>query len=1793
MLPLRTTLFFFGSLATFAAFGQVAVYESEPNNTPETAGRVKGEARIIGEMAPGDQDGYFWTVSDVGARKRWSFELQGIPGAMTLVEVVRLEHAEDDSGISDKTTLLKFGSRDGTRPGRADNLLFEPGEYLLGVARAGGNAGYRPTIDTAGFTGSEATADEASTGSDAEEQEEEGYRLHVRESGALGSGASAKGSDRRDGALPTRGMNRETVTYAESRETWFNFQIEPEQAEQIWDLTAQVPVGRDANLTLEDESGQVLKEVKADREGHMVMPALTLAPGEYFLRLAADSHTLRTVRFETAGIWAEGQEAEPNDTWDQANRVNLGSPLSGRLNSRSDADYFSFALDAEAIEHRLVLEIKTKKPNQKLQSCLLDSRGERMQCRSGKGTVRHAGLVLDPGRYILAVDKDRKNTDYTITLDAEGPLEPGSEGEPNDNLALATGFPAKRRIRGRLGADDQDFFRIMVNVEPQLRRFQAIGEGIREVAYYDGAGKRVQRIRTKGNQRRVRLDNVYLLPGTHYLSVTGNEEGEYTLLARLLGQPDPNAEREPNDDSSRSHRLAIGQTRTGTLADPGDQDYYRFFIANHDHVRLSVRPPADGAIQASLDWYGNNLARHHTGKPGEPITLAGVFPPGDYELALSPKKASDAGYEVQLERLARFSCPADCEPNGMGDLHRAAPLPPSLVLEGRSGDWRDTDVYAMPELAAVATVTVRSSEPLKKLVLSDGGPEDQLLDFDSSVGGYELEVPAGDQHYLIVDSRGKDYRLELDFPDDSGIEPAAEPLAATLQLELDGASVAAYRADSQRVGGMLELRNTGEEPIEVTLEAITSDYRWRAVLASREVALEPGTGIEIPVEVLVPPDAWAERPVRISVAARSAAGALTETWQTLDVKRDIPPVDPRPDWRVPETLRGGFNIAWAPFGAQWTNETPDADNLEYLRDGLVFAGQRTPCCGFPQGWKADYRPEFTLALPGEEAFPVAGMALSHFGSPSPFPNPRRVTLLLSEDGESYEPALTAEILPVQTEQYFALDEPAMAKFARLRVDETFSLPRGTDGLVMGEWKLILEPGFDITKGEGFNVADPELGGHLVHDSPPEFYKPRQVLDEQEEGSRAAADSGQTQDYVIGFHHNRAAQVSRIEWVYGDDVEAPRRFDRVSVSTSLGSSVGPWKQVGELEVSDSESLSVLDLDEPVWARFVRIRAFRKPDSGKPPTEPVVIRVRERPTSGDYRSVLTEWGQASNRAYYEAQRSDIAEPARVASGNRSRVEAAPLVPGERVSGQVALAKYEHWYQLDVPAGQNTLTITLSGEPTVRTIVELQDNSGEVIPTHRIDRDEAARHVFEAVVEPGSEIFLRVYEPPRNVVFSWDTSASVNAYLPLIYKSLVAFSSQVIPGQEAVNLVPFGRGPLLDDWHGEPYVLQTILNEYPRSESSSAAEKTLKIAAEALAPLPGTKYVVLITDADTTPDGTMWRAMREVRPRVFGVQVAGTQAQHQDVFQDWTDVNGGHYKQILYEGEMEVAFDRAATLMRRPAPYSLKVETEFREAPGPGQLLVVSGDGEQGRATAGAIELILDASGSMLQRLEGRRRIAIAREVLTEAVSEHLPPGTPVALRVFGQKEPDACRTDLEIPLGPLDPEGARATIENIHAKNLARTPIADSLARVEEDLAGAEGAKTVVLVTDGEETCDGDPAAVIRDLQDKGTDIHLNIVGFAVDDPELKSTFEDWAELGGGRYFQASDSEGLRRALEESLKAPYSVFDTSGERIAQGIVDGEPLELPAGVYKVAVQGRQHKEFEQVQVPGGEQVSLKVAP
>lgn len=265
-------------------------------------------------------------------------------------------------------------------------------------------------------------------------------------------------------------------------------------------------------------------------------------------------------------------------------------------------------------------------------------------------------------------------------------------------------------------------------------------------------------------------------------------------------------------------------------------------------------------------------------------------------------------------------------------------------------------------------------------------------------------------------------------------------------------------------------------------------------------------------------------------------------------------------------------------------------------------------------------------------------------------------------------------------------------------------------------------------------------------------------------------------------------------------------------------------------------------------------------------------------------------------------------------------------------------------------------------------------------------------------------------------------------------------------------------------------------------------------------------------------------------------------------------------LVPGDYEIRYalgQSYATLARAP----LRITQGAQE---PGFIAVAA---VAAKPTDRSVEVILDASGSMLQKLGGQRRIEIARRTLTKLVTSTLPATTPFALRVFG-READSCGTDLLMPLAPLAPAAASKAVAALDAKNGARTAIGASLEQSGADLRAATGERVVVVITDGEETCAGNPPAAIRKLVQAAPRTVVHFVGFAVDDPKVAAAFQQWAALGNGSYFDARDGAALDTALTNAMQPGFDVVDGTGKSVARGRAGDEPVRVMPGAYSVRV-------------------------
>ncbi|MCB9430585.1 MAG: VWA domain-containing protein [Ardenticatenaceae bacterium] len=241
---------------------------------------------------------------------------------------------------------------------------------------------------------------------------------------------------------------------------------------------------------------------------------------------------------------------------------------------------------------------------------------------------------------------------------------------------------------------------------------------------------------------------------------------------------------------------------------------------------------------------------------------------------------------------------------------------------------------------------------------------------------------------------------------------------------------------------------------------------------------------------------------------------------------------------------------------------------------------------------------------------------------------------------------------------------------------------------------------------------------------------------------------------------------------------------------------------------------------------------------------------------------------------------------------------------------------------------------------------------------------------------------------------------------------------------------------------------------------------------------------------------------------------------------------------------------------------------------------------------VELILDASWSMVELLNGTPRIDIARDTMNGIVNNVIPNGSPVAMRAYGNIEGNlACRTDLMVPLSPLDRDAMTTAIAGVEPQFNANTAIAASLDQVPSDMADATGKVIVVLLTDGQETCNGDPAASIQALIDQGFDVRVDIVGLDIADPALQAEFRRWADIGGGQYYNAADADGLVSAMSRSLGITYLVQDEEGKGVAVGIIGGDELDLPAGTYTINILSAPDIVLDPVTITAGEAIEVTI--
>jgi len=239
--------------------------------------------------------------------------------------------------------------------------------------------------------------------------------------------------------------------------------------------------------------------------------------------------------------------------------------------------------------------------------------------------------------------------------------------------------------------------------------------------------------------------------------------------------------------------------------------------------------------------------------------------------------------------------------------------------------------------------------------------------------------------------------------------------------------------------------------------------------------------------------------------------------------------------------------------------------------------------------------------------------------------------------------------------------------------------------------------------------------------------------------------------------------------------------------------------------------------------------------------------------------------------------------------------------------------------------------------------------------------------------------------------------------------------------------------------------------------------------------------------------------------------------------------------------------------------------------------------------AVEIVVDASRSMWGQIDGVSKMQIAKETLEE-VSYWLPEDLDLALRAYGNtsaSESNNCSdSDLLVPFSELNREPIRGAIAGL--KPTGQTPIAYALSQAGSDFGALESDRAIVLVSDGIESCGGDPVQAARALREQGIIVHL--IGFGMDNAadEDAASLRAVADASGGRYVTASSAEELKAALAQTVATSFSVYRGDTEVATGSLGSANTMVLPEGDYRVQLHSSPPVEATVSLVPR-EQVTL----
>ena len=175
---------------------------------------------------------------------------------------------------------------------------------------------------------------------------------------------------------------------------------------------------------------------------------------------------------------------------------------------------------------------------------------------------------------------------------------------------------------------------------------------------------------------------------------------------------------------------------------------------------------------------------------------------------------------------------------------------------------------------------------------------------------------------------------------------------------------------------------------------------------------------------------------------------------------------------------------------------------------------------------------------------------------------------------------------------------------------------------------------------------------------------------------------------------------------------------------------------------------------------------------------------------------------------------------------------------------------------------------------------------------------------------------------------------------------------------------------------------------------------------------------------------------------------------------------------------------------------------------------------------VMIVFDGSNSMWGQIDGTAKIEIARNVMDNLLGDWAETRN-VGLMAYGHRRRGDC-SDIEILVQP-GADTRAGILDRIGAITpTGKTPLTSAIEQAATSLSYTDMPATVVLISDGLESCERDPCAVSQTLEQAGIGFTAHVVGFGLNDADA-GALSCIAENTGGQYLSARNADELGAAL----------------------------------------------------------------